>query len=244
MDVCGFNGCGREVLRRGYCLQHYRQDYKGIPLRPLKLGPLEKTLPCSFSGCDRLRQSKGYCKLHAKHLRKGIPLAPITKRGRKRGTPPVIEFDVNERGCHIYRGKISLGGYGLTTIRRRTVMIHKYVWEKVNGPIPDGMMLDHICRNMEDKNDIRHRACCNVDHLRVVTPQVNATENSFSVAAINKAKTHCKWGHEFTPENTYPEPTGGRKCRACRRRSYVEYRKRKKLVDSSPQAPEMIHGTE
>lgn len=31
----------------------------------------------------------------------------------------------------------------------------------------------------------------------------------------NKDKTHCKRGHEFTPENTYPRKDGGRECRAC-----------------------------
>lgn len=32
--------------------------------------------------------------------------------------------------------------------------------------------------------------------------------------------THCRYGHEYTPENTYYRKTGGRKCRACKREQY------------------------
>lgn len=37
-----------------------------------------------------------------------------------------------------------------------------------------------------------------------------------SSGAANSEKTHCKNGHEFTPQNTYLRPTGGRQCKRCR----------------------------
>lgn len=35
-------------------------------------------------------------------------------------------------------------------------------------------------------------------------------------STFNARKTHCKHGHEFTVENTYITPAGGRQCKACR----------------------------
>lgn len=90
----------------------------------------------------------------------------------------------------------------------KTVLVHCYVWERLVGPIPDGMVIDHQCRN---------RACCNIDHLRVVTPKQNVTENIVGCNwQLNAAKTHCKRVHEFTPENTRSQNGGrGRFCKTC-----------------------------
>jgi hypothetical protein len=68
------------------------------------------------------------------------------------------------------------------------------------------MQLDHLCRV---------RGCVNPDHLEVVTGATN-TLRGISSPAINARKTHCRRGHEFTPENTYID-RGSRRCKACRR---------------------------
>lgn len=153
------------------------------------------------------------------------------RKRRPQGTPPVIEYDEapcpnpNLNGpCHIWRGAKIGNGYGNTIHKGKSVLVHRYIWELKCGPIPDGLRIDHQCRT---------RACCNVDHLRVVTHKVNTTENSSSVGAINKAKTHCPAGHEFTPENTRINVCGSRVCRACRKRQGVEAneRRKKRLLD-------------
>ena len=83
------------------------------------------------------------------------------------------------------------------------------------GEIPkDGDVTDHICRN---------KACVNPKHLRFVSQQINATENSIGIAAMNALKTHCKWGHELDGENLKFNALGGRVCRACERRRMREY---------------------
>jgi len=114
-------------------------------------------------------------------------------------------------------------GYGKFKAHGKTLLTHRVAWEWLKGPIPDGMFVDHLCRN---------RRCCNPEHLRIVSPTQNALENSESICAINAKKTHCLNGHEFTPENTYvmdrPERPGKvrRSCKKCLRDREKVYRRR------------------
>lgn len=88
---------------------------------------------------------------------------------------------------------------------------HRWAWEFANGPIPEGMIIDHLCRN---------RACYNVEHLRLVTHVENITApGSQAISQIFKARTHCNHGHEFTPENTLllVNQSNSRRCKTCAR---------------------------
>lgn len=91
--------------------------------------------------------------------------------------------------------------------KQHSLYVHRVVFARMFGPIPDDVVIDHVCQN---------RACCNPAHLRLVTHKTNILSGS-GHAAINAGKTHCPHGHEYTPENTYNRPGGGRSCRECNR---------------------------
>ena len=71
---------------------------------------------------------------------------------------------LEENGCWTKEGWNSGNGYGKVSVEGMTKMAHRAMYQSVVGPIPRGMVLDHLCRN---------RACCNPDHLEPVTHQVN-----------------------------------------------------------------------
>ena len=109
-------------------------------------------------------------------------------------------------------------GYAQVWIDGRPKLLHRVVYEAAVGVIPDGMVIDHLCRN---------RACCNPAHLEVVTNRENILRGE-GLSAKNAKKTHCKHGHEFTEENTYAY-RGKRYCRACQAAAKKRRQRERKL---------------
>lgn len=112
--------------------------------------------------------------------------------------------------CWEWMGKLdhSGKGYGTTTIDGKTIGAHRYAYERLIAEIPEGLDLDHICRNT---------ACVNPWHLEPVTRKVNLHRSPRSQATLNSAKVQCKRGHPFTEGNTYWRNDGTkRECRTCR----------------------------
>jgi len=109
--------------------------------------------------------------------------------------------------CVEWEGYRNSDGYGRCRYKGKVRNAHSAAYEEVNGPVPEGLELDHLCRN---------RGCVNPDHLEAVTH----AENMKRGANTGKRVPYCKHGHEFTNENTYIYPaTGKRACRECRRRT-------------------------
>lgn len=102
-------------------------------------------------------------------------------------------------------------GYGNYSVQvdgnHRNVSAHRFAYEALVGPIPEGFEIDHLCKN---------RSCCNPSHLEVVTGTEN-TRRGDSPSGLNARKTHCNQGHEYNDENCYFLPNGGgRRCRVCK----------------------------
>lgn len=114
-------------------------------------------------------------------------------------------LDRVERGpsCWTYPA-YTVGGYPRVKVKGRARLVMRVVYEALVGPIPNGLELDHLCRN---------RGCVNPLHLEPVTHQENV-RRGVGPTAINARKTRCIHGHEFTPENTIVR-SDGRACRPC-----------------------------
>jgi hypothetical protein len=117
------------------------------------------------------------------------------------------KFEVRDDGCWEWIAGLDSNGYGQFWVKGHNSRAHRTVWEEVVGVIPDGLHLDHLCRNIK---------CVNPDHLEPVTCRENLLRGN-TANARNVLKTHCSKGHEFTDENTYVSTSGKRKCRECNR---------------------------
>lgn len=114
-------------------------------------------------------------------------------------------LDVNNvTGCHTWVGHRDKKGYGKFMLRGKCKRAHRVAYEHYCGRIPDGLMLDHLCRNP---------SCCNPDHLEAVTNGENVRRGAHQ----GRAKTHCPAGHPYAGENLRIGVKGERRCRACQR---------------------------
>lgn len=123
----------------------------------------------------------------------------------------------SEAGCWLWTGPTNEKGYGLTTVKGKTVRVHRIAYELWKGPIPPGLQIDHLCRT---------RNCFNPEHLEAVTPRENVLRGESS-AALRARKTHCVHGHPFDDTNTARWPDGTRRCLTCRPRGNGKFRRSK-----------------
>lgn len=136
------------------------------------------------------------------------------------------KYIVLQNECWQWIGGKGVDGYGLVHLNNVIYRAHRVAYTIHKGPIPDGLQLDHLCRNI---------LCVNPNHLEAVTQEENMRRSPFYGANSKMIKarreaTHCQRGHEFTEDNIYwnknPECRSGfaRQCIACQR---LRYRKTK-----------------
>lgn len=132
------------------------------------------------------------------------PLERFWPKVNKNGPTPRHCQDLGP--CWEWNGARGRGGYGCFSIPpSRGVLAHRWIYKTLVGPIPDGLVIDHLCNN---------RCCVNPAHLKPCTTLENNLRADRSAVRFPR-KSHCSRGHEFSPSNTYVTKQGFRKCRAC-----------------------------
>lgn len=167
---------------------------------------------CTIDGCERPIHARGWCVGHYSRWRKRKDLRvdqPI-----KREPIPLIDRLFARRiitpgpmssPCWLVSLASGPDGYVNARITGRTspeVRVHRYAYEVLVGIIPDGLHLDHLCRN---------RGCWNPDHLEPVTPRVNMLRSSHR-SAIAFRTGLCINGHSLDDAYVF---SGRRQCRSC-----------------------------
>ena len=139
----------------------------------------------------------------------------------------------DENGCWLWQGALSTPGGYAVFVSPPHRYAHRYAYAVLVGDIPDGQELDHLCR-------VRH--CVNPQHLEAVPHYVNLTRAPF----MNL--TACKWGHEFTEENTAlrtrADGTTYRQCRACVRIRAAVRECARHTKENAPRGGEALSHTE
>lgn len=198
-------------------------------------------ITCSINGCEKPSHAKSFCSAHySRWYRYGDPLkdnkTPTPEKDEERfwskvdrsGPIPDIHPDLIKGRCWQWIGTTTNSGrkgpttweYGIFGVgpasNHRKYRAHRYAYELLVAPIPNGMQIDHLCKNT---------LCVNPSHLEPVTNKENTARGRAAEVnrAIQLAKTHCKRGHPLSGENLiiYPS-TGQRVCRTCRNMRALE----------------------
>jgi len=151
--TCSVDGCAAQSVHIGYCSAHYyRMRRTGLPdLQPRALIPRRKAQLCGC-GCGAFAP-----------VTRNIPKRYIfghQLRGRSKPNP----YTIDSNGCHVWNHCLNEWGYGETNVNGVQTRAHVAAYVAKYGPVPDGMILDHLCRV---------RKCVNPDHLEPVTHAVN-----------------------------------------------------------------------
>lgn len=172
----------------------------------------DQTIPYGYCHCGCGQKTNIARKSNAAmgHV-KGEPYRYLAQHHRRKS--PVDFIEDSDTHCWIWQGGLcgsdyaSGGGYGVTWRDGRAVGAHRAYYEDLVGPIPDGLVIDHLCRT---------RSCVNPGHMEPVTSAENTLRGE-SPMARKARQTHCIHGHPLSGDNVYVQPNGRRRCRACDR---------------------------
>lgn len=119
--------------------------------------------------------------------------------------PDTFAAKVRAADCHVWIGSTNNKGYGIIQHDGRLELAHRVSYEAAYGPIPDGLVIDHLCRV---------RNCVRPDHLEAVTQRENQRRGALA-GALAVGDT-CQNGHLIPEGGLYERPSGRTECRACR----------------------------
>lgn len=142
---------------------------------------------CSVDGCERKVLARVLCSMHYERKRKKGDAGGADPTWKYHATPgeSFVARQSDEGDCSVWTGARNKDGYGVIH-SGGYVRAHRYAWERANGPIPEGMAVDHMCHN---------RACVKLEHLRLVTYSQNSQNRAGAVSGSKSGIRNVHW-HE------------------------------------------------
>lgn len=89
--------------------------------------------------------------------------------------------------CLVWTASKYYNGYGQMKVNGKPGRAHRYAWERANGPIPEGMVIDHVCHNP---------ACCEVTHLRLASRKQNMEHRKGATAKSKSGIRGVSWSKD------------------------------------------------
>lgn len=156
-------------------------------------------MDCTVEGCDRKARSvrSGLCGTHYARLARS---GSLDLKSAEQRFWTFVDRGADGVGCWLWTGKLDPNGYARMWVKPKTLYAHRFAYELVIGPIPEGLTLDHRCR-------VRH--CVNPSHL---APETLA-DNVRLARSANAEKVNCPRGHVLDIVNS----NGARECSVCKR---------------------------
>lgn len=197
---CSIDECVNIHIAKGLCRKHYQQQ-------------LKKTNPkCSVNTCEASAVARGLCSAHHKRWLKSGDLQENTPVLERHSSPfkSFLSRIKRVNGHLLWTGVRNGAGYGRISVNGKKIYAHRYTWEQINGPIPEGMEIDHICHTPQ---------CVEISHLRLASRPSNGANMSgpdkgSSSGVRNVHKSGEKWvvvvkrhgiAHSFGRYNTVEE---------------------------------------
>lgn len=171
---------------------------------------ISRTPICTVEDCNIGSISRGWCQTHYRTwLRTGSPTTPPA-RLRGDAHPGWTGDDASYRAIH-YRVKAKWGPASGYLCDHCTKVAYQWAYDQTD-------LDERVGPDEHGRGQLRY----SLDLDRYI-PLCTACHHAFD------AVTHCKWGHEYTPENTYIQPSNGsRYCRECARQKQRRMRAERK----------------
>ena len=157
--TCKIDACDKRHFGKGLCQMHYT--------RLIRYGDVSRQrkpkAECSVALCCDTAKSKGFCRKHYQRIYKHGSVDLKTRQ------PAIERYTLVpsnlESPCHVFDGAKNVGGYGQAVHMGELRMAHRVAYEIANGPIPEGMLVLHLCK--------QSRACINPEHLMLGDHKLN-----------------------------------------------------------------------
>jgi hypothetical protein len=160
---------------------------------------------CTVPDCENPEIATGLCPMHYSRFRKH---GSLDSQPRRVNTIDDLWGRVDKdapNGCWNWTAAINAAGYGVVGMAGKVLRVHRVIYEHARGPIPEKLVLDHLCRNT---------ACCNPDHLEAVTDAVNFSRGNHWAAVVRRTGL-CRSGLHAMAEHAYVRSNGTQFCKPC-----------------------------